>query len=96
MQIETITSETNCLEENEDQCTKHKCSIVCPSYEFLINAKISTNVVCTVPNCGEIFSQESALSLHLEKAHKIVQKVSVFFIIIIMSLLILCVDVVLN
>ena len=70
--------EINSLEENLDKDSKnkkHTCSLICPSLEFLSKAKISTNLVCTVLNCDEIFSQESALNLHLEKAHKITNKV---------------------
>ena len=69
MNIQTVDpTEITSLEENLDlKNKKHKCSLICPSFEFLSKAKISTNLVCTVPNCDEIFSQESALNLHLEK-----------------------------
>ncbi len=49
----------------------HKCSSICPSLEFLQNEKILTNVVCTVPNCDEIFLNQSNLNFHLEKVHKL-------------------------
>ena len=64
-------------EENDEKKKKktHTCSLICPSLEYLSKARISTNVVCTVPNCEEIFSQESALNLHLKKVHRIEQKV---------------------
>ena len=51
--------------------TSHTCSAICPSFEFLQNEKILTDVVCTVPNCDEIFSNVSALNFHVEKVHKI-------------------------
>ena len=75
MDIEICTSESGSDDVNQEVNTRHKCSLVCPSFEYLNQAKIITNCVCTVPNCDEIFSQESALNLHLEKVHKIKQKV---------------------
>ncbi len=56
----------------------HKCSSICPSLEFLKNEKIITNVVCTVPNCDEIFPNQSNLNFHLEKVHKL--KLQVFIL----------------
>lgn len=53
--------------------TSHNCTAICPSLEFLQNEKIVTNVVCTVPNCDEIFSNQSNLNFHIEKVHKIKQ-----------------------
>lgn len=50
---------------------KHECKIICPTIEFLQNAKIVTNVVCPVENCDEKFSHQSALNFHLDKVHKI-------------------------
>ena len=66
------------LDEDNDDAKKktHKCSIICPSLEYLSKAKINTNVICTVPNCGEFFSQESALRLHLKKVHRLDTQVS--------------------
>jgi hypothetical protein len=61
--------------QNDSQKTKHTCSIICPDVEFLNKAEILTDVVCPVPNCDNIFSQVSALNLHLEKAHRLNQKV---------------------
>ncbi|CAF1063295.1 unnamed protein product [Brachionus calyciflorus] len=54
---------------NDDLKKKHECSIICPSIEYLQNAEIITNVTCD--ECGETFSQISALNLHLEKVHRI-------------------------
>jgi hypothetical protein len=54
---------------------KHECSIICPSYEYLIGLSINTDLICTVPNCDEIFSNSSALNLHLEKVHRLNQSV---------------------
>jgi len=54
---------------------KHECSIICPSYEYLIGLSINTDLICTVPNCDEIFSNSSALNLHLEKVHRLCQNV---------------------
>ena len=56
----------------------HKCSSICPSLEFLQNEKIVTNVVCTVPNCDEIFLNLSNLNFHLEKVHKLKLEVFIF------------------
>ena len=50
---------------------KHTCTSICPSLEFLENQEIVTNVVCTVPNCEEIFLNQSNLNFHLEKVHRI-------------------------
>ena len=55
----------------------HTCSSICPTYDFLINEKITTNVTCIVPNCDEVFSNESCLNFHLKKVHRIDQTVSV-------------------
>ncbi len=60
---------------NENNSKKHECSIICPSYDFLINLSINTDVLCTVPNCDEIFSNTSALNFHLEKVHRLSQNV---------------------
>ena len=49
----------------------HVCTSICPSLEFLRNEKIVTNVECTVPNCGEIFQNQSNLNFHLEKVHRV-------------------------
>lgn len=54
---------------------KHVCTSICPSLEYLSKSEIVTNVTCTVPGCDEVFSQLSALSFHLEKVHRQIQKV---------------------
>lgn len=56
---------------------KHDCSIICPSYEYLSTLSVNTDIICTVPNCDEIFSNSSALNLHLEKVHRLNQKVKI-------------------
>ena len=63
---------------NEINTSKHTCSIICPDVEFLKKIEIVTDVICPVPNCDEIFSQVSALNLHLEKVHRINQKVKFY------------------
>ena len=54
---------------------KHSCSIICPDVEYLNKTEILTDVVCPVPNCDLVFSQVSALNLHLEKSHRLNQRV---------------------
>ena len=54
---------------------KHECKVICPTIEFLQNAKIVTDVVCPVEHCDEKFSQQSALNFHLDKVHKIKSEV---------------------
>lgn len=56
---------------NEDEDLKHKCKIIAPTIEYLNNEKILTDLLCTVPHCNEIFSNISALNLHLNKVHKL-------------------------
>lgn len=51
----------------------HTCSSICPSFDYLMNEKITTDILCIVPNCDEIFSNSSALNLHLKKTHRIDQ-----------------------
>lgn len=51
----------------------HTCSSICPTYDFLINEKITTNVTCIVSNCDEVFSNQSCLNFHLKKVHRIEQ-----------------------
>ncbi len=71
-----IESDDNELDEtNEEPKKTHECSLICPSLEYLRKSRINTNVVCTVPNCDQIFSQESALKFHLKKVHRIDQEV---------------------
>lgn len=67
-------------EENKifDSKKKHICSVICPTMEYLEKSEIITNVKCSVPECDEVFSQISALNLHLEKVHKIFKKVIVY------------------
>lgn len=64
-----ITSE-EIINENLNK-ESHVCSSICPSLQFLKNEKIITNVSCIVPNCDEIFLNQSNLNFHLEKVHKI-------------------------
>ena len=61
------------------QQKKHDCRIICPSYEYLIGLSINTDLICTVPNCDEIFSNSSALNLHLEKVHRLNQNVKLLY-----------------
>lgn len=63
----------NCQSNNKKA---HQCSSICPSFEYLINEKITTNVSCIVTNCGETFSNLSVLNFHLKKVHRIDQTVS--------------------
>jgi len=65
------------------QQKKHECSIICPSYEYLIGLSINTDLICSVPNCDEIFSNSSALNFHLEKVHRLNQNVICFLLLII-------------
>jgi hypothetical protein len=64
------------INAQNDTQKKHSCSAICPDVEFLNKAEILTDVVCPVPNCDNVFSQVSALNLHLEKAHRLNQKVN--------------------
>lgn len=52
--------------------TRHTCEIITPTIDYLNNSQILTDLLCTVPNCNEIFSNISALNLHLKKVHKII------------------------
>ena len=61
--------------EDGDQARKHECCAVIPTKEFLMNMAIVTNLACPVLNCGGVFSNSSALNLHLEKSHRLYQKV---------------------
>lgn len=49
----------------------HVCSVVCPDIEFLSNIEIISQVVCPVVNCDKVFSNISAMSLHMDKVHRI-------------------------
>jgi hypothetical protein len=54
-----------------DETVGHKCQIITPTIDYLNNQQILTDVLCSVPNCNEIFSNISALNLHLKKVHKL-------------------------
>ena len=71
--IQQPTSSDASGDKKEGSPKSHKCQIVCPSYDFLSKTRIITDVVCSVPNCDEIFSHESAMKLHMEKVHKLHQ-----------------------
>ena len=58
-------------EHQQQSQQKHKCQIITPTIEYLNNEQILTDILCTVPNCNEIFSNISALNLHLNKVHKL-------------------------
>lgn len=70
-----MINEENKYEQLDNVKKKHTCGVICPSVEYLEKTEIITNVVCTVIGCDEVFSQISALNLHLEKVHKIFNKV---------------------
>ena len=58
-----------------DTNKNHECCSVMPTKEFLMNMTILTNLTCPVTNCGGVFSNTSTLNFHLEKSHRISQKV---------------------
>lgn len=53
----------------------HVCQNLHFSQEYLSKCEIETDLECAVKNCGEIFSNRSALNLHLEKVHRVRLKV---------------------
>jgi hypothetical protein len=57
--------------ENNQLKSNHVCSLICPTFDYLINEKIITNVSCLVPNCDETFPSQSCLNFHLSKVHRI-------------------------
>lgn len=61
----------NRTNKQQEQKKNHICTVICPSLEFLNKVEIITNVVCSVENCDEVFSHQSALNLHLEKVHRL-------------------------
>jgi hypothetical protein len=50
---------------------QHVCKVITPTLEQLLNSKIQTDIVCSQPNCTQVFSNTGALNLHLTKIHKI-------------------------
>jgi hypothetical protein len=50
---------------------EHVCKIITPTLEHLLNSKVQTDVLCTQPNCMQIFSNISAMHMHMEKTHNL-------------------------
>ena len=92
-----MTSTTSSSDDSEYNKEKldHVCSLICPTFDYLINEKIVNNVTCIVPNCDEIFSSQSCLNLHLNKVHRIFnQTVKCFYFFLIFFRFLCCIDVI--
>ena len=61
----------------EEDKKKHDCSAIFPSCEYLRSLSIETDLPCTVTGCDDRFSHSSALNFHLEKVHRINNKVHI-------------------
>ena len=62
IQVEKLSNQS----END-----HECCVVMPSRDYLLEAKIQTDLKCPVLNCDQIFKNLSALNFHMEKSHGI-------------------------
>lgn len=70
------------MNTKNESSNQHVCQILHFSREYLSKCEIATDLECAIKNCGEVFSNRSALNLHLDKVHRVQLKVHIILTVV--------------